>query len=169
MKTPFSILHLKSNKSLSFFFVYLSPKSHDMKTPFLSIAVITLSALTLFSCKKDKETTGESSGPILKTFALKVDDTSLQTEFYSSQHTAGMLIIQTNINGGLIFGLALGDSLQIGTYPMGPGLSARLTHTDDNYATSYISDPGTLTIDRKSTRLNSSHSQISYAVFCLKK
>src|SRR2546430_4095649 len=28
-------------------------------------------------------------------------------------------------------------------------------------------DPGTR--DRKSTRLNSSHSQISYAVFCLKK
>src|SRR2546427_6080011 len=27
----------------------------------------------------------------------------------------------------------------------------------------------TLAIDRKSTRLNSSHSQISYAVFCLKK
>src|SRR2546427_12010642 len=27
----------------------------------------------------------------------------------------------------------------------------------------------TLGIDRKSTRLNSSHSQISYAVFCLKK
>src|SRR5688572_31816903 len=29
--------------------------------------------------------------------------------------------------------------------------------------------PGTVKIDRKSTRLNSSHSQISYAVFCLKK
>src|SRR2546430_10118865 len=28
---------------------------------------------------------------------------------------------------------------------------------------------GVGTIDRKSTRLNSSHSQISYAVFCLKK
>src|SRR2546430_17668330 len=27
----------------------------------------------------------------------------------------------------------------------------------------------TVEIDRKSTRLNSSHSQISYAVFCLKK
>src|SRR2546430_5253278 len=27
----------------------------------------------------------------------------------------------------------------------------------------------TVRIDRKSTRLNSSHSQISYAVFCLKK
>src|SRR2546430_8046371 len=29
--------------------------------------------------------------------------------------------------------------------------------------------PGTELPDRKSTRLNSSHSQISYAVFCLKK
>src|SRR2546427_9527183 len=28
---------------------------------------------------------------------------------------------------------------------------------------------GALELDRKSTRLNSSHSQISYAVFCLKK
>src|SRR5688572_31685312 len=28
---------------------------------------------------------------------------------------------------------------------------------------------GVITTDRKSTRLNSSHSQISYAVFCLKK
>src|SRR2546427_9066923 len=28
---------------------------------------------------------------------------------------------------------------------------------------------GTKNLDRKSTRLNSSHSQISYAVFCLKK
>src|SRR2546430_17207595 len=30
-------------------------------------------------------------------------------------------------------------------------------------------DPSPLHQDRKSTRLNSSHSQISYAVFCLKK
>src|SRR2546427_7089476 len=29
--------------------------------------------------------------------------------------------------------------------------------------------PGVRDADRKSTRLNSSHSQISYAVFCLKK
>src|SRR5206468_11792545 len=32
-----------------------------------------------------------------------------------------------------------------------------------------ISVPGSHGIDRKSTRLNSSHDQISYAVFCLKK
>src|SRR2546427_4084644 len=30
-------------------------------------------------------------------------------------------------------------------------------------------EPGRTRRDRKSTRLNSSHSQISYAVFCLKK
>src|SRR2546427_5817581 len=34
---------------------------------------------------------------------------------------------------------------------------------------SLISRPTFTTLDRKSTRLNSSHSQISYAVFCLKK
>src|SRR2546430_13060797 len=34
---------------------------------------------------------------------------------------------------------------------------------------SQLSDGGDPLVDRKSTRLNSSHSQISYAVFCLKK
>src|SRR5688572_32755419 len=32
-----------------------------------------------------------------------------------------------------------------------------------------VDEVGVATGDRKSTRLNSSHSQISYAVFCLKK
>src|SRR2546430_627167 len=35
--------------------------------------------------------------------------------------------------------------------------------------TSKYMGPDARTVDRKSTRLNSSHSQISYAVFCLKK
>src|SRR5205085_3933028 len=44
-----------------------------------------------------------------------------------------------------------------------------------NLASELLTSPGSNTlssttmIDRKSTRLNSSHSQISYAVFCLKK
>src|SRR2546430_8047390 len=37
--------------------------------------------------------------------------------------------------------------------------------TGDSYAWSWLDGSR----DRKSTRLNSSHSQISYAVFCLKK
>src|SRR2546430_4012369 len=36
-------------------------------------------------------------------------------------------------------------------------------------ADDYLTKPLDLPEDRKSTRLNSSHSQISYAVFCLKK
>src|SRR3712207_8655946 len=35
--------------------------------------------------------------------------------------------------------------------------------------TFYYSGDTALTLDRKSTRLNSSHANISYAVFCLKK
>src|SRR3989449_8385067 len=33
----------------------------------------------------------------------------------------------------------------------------------------HFGEPGCVSIDRKSTRLNSSHGYISYAVFCLKK
>src|SRR5256886_8085081 len=43
------------------------------------------------------------------------------------------------------------------------GRPARLTRRGP--ASIYLDDQ----VDRKSTRLNSSHSQISYAVFCLKK
>src|SRR3712207_7902596 len=32
-----------------------------------------------------------------------------------------------------------------------------------------LTDPAPASVDRKSTRLNSSHANISYAVFCLKK
>src|SRR3712207_5772282 len=40
----------------------------------------------------------------------------------------------------------------------------------DNFATRYlVNDACVLLGDRKSTRLNSSHANISYAVFCLKK
>src|SRR2546430_12900120 len=41
----------------------------------------------------------------------------------------------------------------------------------ENAASAELAQPrqGVLEADRKSTRLNSSHSQISYAVFCLKK
>src|SRR3712207_6955461 len=36
-------------------------------------------------------------------------------------------------------------------------------------ATCNLKEPGVIGRDRKSTRLNSSHANISYAVFCLKK
>src|SRR5688572_31437608 len=49
-----------------------------------------------------------------------------------------------------------------GALPPGHGLSTRRTRPRARSCSAS-------TRDRKSTRLNSSHSQISYAVFCLKK
>src|SRR5438270_9232995 len=46
-----------------------------------------------------------------------------------------------------------------------PELDARA----QNWMKRWRFKPNSVTEDRKSTRLNSSHSQISYAVFCLKK
>src|SRR2546427_6990030 len=43
------------------------------------------------------------------------------------------------------------------------------TATDQSVTVGSVVDSDVPTLDRKSTRLNSSHSQISYAVFCLKK
>src|SRR5688572_32312695 len=48
-------------------------------------------------------------------------------------------------------------------YGIGETLAERIEHLQR------VRDLQARTRDRKSTRLNSSHSQISYAVFCLKK
>src|SRR2546430_13459434 len=56
------------------------------------------------------------------------------------------------------------DALTLGRaqlWSFGSGRTFGLNTVNDFHAS--------LTQDRKSTRLNSSHSQISYAVFCLKK
>src|SRR2546430_16599592 len=61
-----------------------------------------------------------------------------------------------------IYTLSLHDALPISSVceglPSTPGTSTRYSKCTDRSR-----------LDRKSTRLNSSHSQISYAVFCLKK
>src|SRR5688572_31207214 len=50
------------------------------------------------------------------------------------------------------------------------GLASRVSTTPSQSVSLLNSPPPTKQpVDRKSTRLNSSHSQISYAVFCLKK
>src|SRR2546430_13153217 len=49
-----------------------------------------------------------------------------------------------------------------------PGQALRMTRSEDREHREEH-DEAQQEIDRKSTRLNSSHSQISYAVFCLKK
>src|SRR2546430_10333883 len=73
--------------------------------------------------------------------------------------------------------LSLHDALPI--YDIGQGAKRAEERHEARGASSVFNiekilmlQPGRLTLpygDRKSTRLNSSHSQISYAVFCLKK
>src|SRR5256885_2713386 len=63
-----------------------------------------------------------------------------------------------DLDAGLRRDLGPGVARAHGTPPVGPGLLPRDGHKAE------VADG-----DRKSTRLNSSHLVISYAVFCLKK
>src|SRR5438270_3527023 len=63
-----------------------------------------------------------------------------------------------------IYTLSLHDALPI--YSLLPSADRRLAPPSPLVK---MCRPSRLNEDRKSTRLNSSHSQISYAVFCLKK
>src|SRR2546430_13714272 len=72
-----------------------------------------------------------------------------------------------------IYTLSLHDALPIftrETYGAATGIQSGLVPIHDKRYEDFIGDiPQKTREDRKSTRLNSSHSQISYAVFCLKK
>src|SRR5688572_31798799 len=58
---------------------------------------------------------------------------------------------------------------QIGVNTDAPGSTAAICESPKLNPTQVDSAGAVVVSDRKSTRLNSSHSQISYAVFCLKK
>src|SRR5438067_10178081 len=68
-----------------------------------------------------------------------------------------------------IYTLSLHDALPIGFPP--PGNATRVASGCSAFHRRIAgsSFSGTVKLDRKSTRLNSSHVSISYAVFCLKK
>src|SRR2546430_15126228 len=71
-----------------------------------------------------------------------------------------------------IYTLSLHDALPICLYDLGCGDLHRRVHVAalaHPFIVVNLAEVAHAGIDRKSTRLNSSHSQISYAVFCLKK
>src|SRR3712207_9162688 len=72
-----------------------------------------------------------------------------------------------------IYTLSLHDALPIFTSPVAwlPGRAEPRAHPTGSHLVDGYRVPGSSRrqIDRKSTRLNSSHANISYAVFCLKK
>src|SRR5438477_6221418 len=66
--------------------------------------------------------------------------------------------------------LSLHDALPISVGPQLDLVQARrVDHLDEEDAPALLGQQGWRVLDRKSTRLNSSHMSISYAVFCLKK
>src|SRR5207249_6290539 len=69
-----------------------------------------------------------------------------------------------------MYTLSLHDALPISRPAKGERASAKPNEVPSAAPTiSPRSDSSIVTVDRKSTRLNSSHVSISYAVFCLKK
>src|SRR2546430_6617088 len=68
-----------------------------------------------------------------------------------------------------IYTLSLHDALPISLRHVAPALDCAGLGEERHQRCDDQDGLEPLTQDRKSTRLNSSHSQISYAVFCLKK
>src|SRR5687768_18260907 len=68
-----------------------------------------------------------------------------------------------------IYTLSLHDALPIYLIPNGRDACCDSTVFRDQFRCDVDEHPGPYRADRKSTRLNSSHGYISYAVFCLKK
>src|SRR5688572_31277750 len=68
-----------------------------------------------------------------------------------------------------IYTLSLHDALPISGWTTRSSCCPRPDPGGRTRAAAGRGSPGRCRADRKSTRLNSSHSQISYAVFCLKK
>src|SRR5436309_6156046 len=68
-----------------------------------------------------------------------------------------------------IYTLSLHDALPISRPVRPPQPEAELTHEREPLRVTELRPIAQLVLDRKSTRLNSSHVKISYAVFCLKK
>src|SRR5438270_5468876 len=93
-------------------------------------------------------------------------------------HTPSFLCLSFNYTAtSEIYTLSLHDALPIFRMPSGAGHDAQVLATIMPAGMLFVPSIGGVSHhwsentdeDRKSTRLNSSHSQISYAVFCLKK
>src|SRR5438874_12611721 len=111
------------------------------------------------------ETLGDANSVNASTVAVgSVDAGSLQRGVIYSGGSAS-IITQTTSNGSyFLTAFGTNDSGRIVGQGIDPGNAAR------NVGIVYdIGQNSAFEVDRKSTRLNSSHVEISYAVFCLKK
>src|SRR5690606_42049877 len=82
--------------------------------------------------------------------------------FRSSGTEAGDLVMEFGAGPGILTSALAATGARVIAVERHTGFVARLERR-------FGDDPGVRVVDRKSTRLNSSHVKISYAVFCLKK
>src|SRR5256886_14230372 len=99
------------------------------------------------------------------------DQTRYPGKFIGADQRNDVALVKIDPKGKHLVALPLGDStaLQVGQKVLAIGNPFGFQSTLTTGVVSVDWKPKGLPIDRKSTRLNSSHSQISYAVFCLKK
>src|SRR3712207_6942645 len=92
---------------------------------------------------------------------------------YAGRSRIPTLVLERGIPGGQLWNTAEVEDYPGFEHIMGPDLAERMQKHAEKFGARFetaevesISADGE---DRKSTRLNSSHANISYAVFCLKK
>src|SRR2546430_11015035 len=88
------------------------------------------------------------------------------TEIYTLSLHDALPIYRSDLN--YLIGEMISELSTSHTY-VGGGDQPQWTHVNVGMLGADFEPDGAYYRDRKSTRLNSSHSQISYAVFCLKK
>src|SRR5437867_9047873 len=81
----------------------------------------------------------------------------------------GLFLAITIITGIAFVLVEVGLIWFVVKYRQRPGQKAFYTHGNTRAEVIWTTIPAVTMVDRKSTRLNSSHRTISYAVFCLKK
>src|SRR5699024_3102772 len=119
-----------------------------------------MSALTTFPTAAGSAATAAAASPDTLVLAA-MDWDRLGGTFTQAIYDTLTMVLATLVIGGLL-GLVFGMLL----YTTRPGgvLSNKPIYWVINFLVNFVRP-----IDRKSTRLNSSHVSISYAVFCLKK
>src|SRR3712207_3380432 len=126
---------------------------------------------------KDKSVTIMDNGRGIPTGIHPVKKKSGVEMVFTELHTGGKFNNKNYKTSGGLHGVgaavvnALSEWLEVEVYQKGHIYKQRFEYAEDKSLNKKM--PGTpifpLKIDRKSTRLNSSHANISYAVFCLKK
>src|SRR2546421_8021341 len=94
-----------------------------------------------------------------------LSDASLAVRLTSTERVPAFFFFFNDTATTEIYTLSLHDALPIFSVTSNAGAVRRCCFSMMSPAATWKAS----TIDRKSTRLNSSHDQISYAVFCLKK